>query len=121
MMGGPYDVGNGDKVMGHEEGAVIYGRQSNKKFQKIYNNSPMAVARQALQNNMPQPSAGPGPGTYPGTVYQPGVGKRPQSSSGGFDPMLIPIAVLVVGGGIALAPEEVAATVVAGTIYALAA
>ncbi|MFD7779264.1 DNRLRE domain-containing protein [Streptomyces sp. NPDC059753] len=121
MMGGPYDVGNGDKVMGPEEGAVIYGRQSNKKFQKIYNNSPMAVARQALQNNTPQPSAGPGPGTYPGTVYQPGVGTRPQSSSGGFDPMLIPIAVLVVGGGIALAPEEAAATVVAGTIYTLAA
>ncbi|MCQ4209818.1 DNRLRE domain-containing protein [Streptomyces longispororuber] len=122
MMGGPYDVGNGDKVMGPEEGAVIYGRQSNKKFQNIYNNSPMAVARKALQNNTPQPSAGPGPGAYPGTVYQPGVGTRPQSSSGGFDPMLIPIVVLVVGGGIALAPEEAAAaTVVAGTSFILAA
>lgn len=123
MIGGPYDVGNGDKVMGPESGAVIYGRQNNKKFQSIYNSSPMAAARAAQQNNVPQPSAGPGPGEYPGTVNQPGVGTRPSSGGGGgFDPILIPLVVLVGVGAVITASEEAAIATAGGLLgYGLAA
>ncbi|QNA77623.1 hypothetical protein C8250_042920 [Streptomyces sp. So13.3] len=123
MIGGPYDVGNGDKVMGPESGAVIYGRQNNKKFQSIYNNSPMAAARAAQQNNVPQPSAGPGPGEYPGTVNQPGIGTRPSSGGGGgFDPILIPLVVLVGVGAVVTAPEEAVVATAGGLLgYGLAA
>ncbi|WP_260848967.1 DNRLRE domain-containing protein [Streptomyces sp. SLBN-118] len=124
MIGGPYDVGNGDKVMGPTEGAVIYGRQNNKKFQKIYNNSPMAAAQQATQNATPQPSAGPSSGEYPGTAYQPGVGTRPLSDGGGFDPLVIPLlglGALGVVGGAAMASPEVAVGAGVAALYALAA
>ncbi|WP_258308878.1 DNRLRE domain-containing protein [Streptomyces sp. NWU339] len=125
MIGGPYEVGNGDKVMGPEEGAVIYGRNNNKRFAKIYNNSPMAAARRAAAGQTPNPTAGPGPGTYPGTVHQPGVGTRPMSDGGGFDPILVPLFALggaaVVAGGIAMGPEAAVTGAGAALGYALAA
>lgn len=126
MIGGPYEVGNGDKVMGPEEGAVIYGRDTNKKFKQIYKNSSMAAARQAAASQTPNPSAGPGPGAYPGTGYQEGVGTRPLSNNGGWDPLVIPLFTLggaaVVAGAAVMGPEAaVGAGAAALTGYGLAA
>ncbi|WP_316959698.1 RHS repeat-associated core domain-containing protein, partial [Streptomyces sp. TRM68367] len=126
MIGGPYEVGNGDKVMGPEEGAVIYGRGTNKKFKQIYNNSSMAAARQTAASQTPNPSAGPGRGEYPGTAYQEGVGTRPLSNNGGWDPLVIPLftlaGVAVVAGATMMGPEAVAgAGAAALTRYGLAA
>ncbi|MFG2994517.1 RHS repeat-associated core domain-containing protein [Streptomyces sp. NPDC048257] len=100
-IGGPYDVGNGDKVIGPAEGAVIYGRPNNKSYKKVVSTSPAAVAQQQPGLPVPTPSAGPGPGYYPGTVYQPGMGTLPQGPSAGFSPLLA-VPMIVVGAGIAI-------------------
>ncbi|MEU9175262.1 RHS repeat-associated core domain-containing protein [Streptomyces sp. NPDC048550] len=120
-IGGPYDVGNGDKVIGPAEGAVIYGRPNNRSFKKVVSTSPAAVAQQQPAQPVPTPSPGPGPGYYPGTVYQPGMGTLPQGPAAGFSPLLA-VPMVVVGAGLAItAGPEVAAgaavTVVATAMF----
>ncbi|MFI2353009.1 DNRLRE domain-containing protein, partial [Streptomyces sp. NPDC019443] len=107
-IGGPYDVATtGDKVVGPAEGAVIYGKQQNKKFNKILTSSPAAAVQQQSAQPTPSPSAGPGPGDYPGIAYQPGLGHIPQPAGGvNHWPLLVPVAVLALpvaleGGAVA--------------------
>jgi hypothetical protein len=110
-IGGPYDVGNGDKVIGPAEGAVIYGRPTNKKYQKVLSSSPMAATQQAQQ--IPHPTPGPAPGPYPGTAYQPGLGTVPLSTqSSSLTPLLVPIIVVGAIAGAAGPDEAVGATAV---------
>ncbi|MDW4910957.1 RHS repeat-associated core domain-containing protein [Streptomyces sp. ADMS] len=123
-IGGPYNVVNGDKVIGPEPGAVIYGRPNNKKFKRVLSSSPTAVAQQQSQP-VPQPTTGPGPGPYPGTIDQPGLGIVPQATDGVNQwPLLVPIVIVaapfVVGGGGAAATVSVSATV-AASLFELAA
>ncbi|MCX4536764.1 DNRLRE domain-containing protein [Streptomyces sp. NBC_00841] len=95
-IGGPYDVATtGDKVVGPAEGAVIYGKQQNKKFNKVLTSSPALASQQNQSQPTPTPSAGPGPGDYPGIAYQPGLGHLPQPANGSSAwPLLVPMAVL---------------------------
>lgn len=96
-IGGPYDVPTtGDKVVGPAEGAVIYGKPQNKKFNKVLSSSPAAATQsQSSGQPTPQPSAGPGPGAYPGIAYQPGLGHIPQPEGGvSMWPLLVPVAVI---------------------------
>ncbi|MCU1681922.1 MAG: Type secretion protein Rhs, partial [Amycolatopsis sp.] len=119
-IGGPYDVGNGDKVIGPAEGAIIYGRMNNKKFNNVVTSSPSAVAQQRPAQPVPSPSPGPGPGYYPGTVYQPGLGTVPQGTDGvNQAPLLVPMIVI---GGLALGagPGEAAAGTAAAVRVAAA-
>lgn len=123
-IGGPYNVVNGDKVIGPEPGAVIYGRPNNKKFKRVLSSSPTAVAQQQSQP-VPQPTTGPGPGPYPGTIDQPGLGIVPQTTDGVNQwPLLVPVLIVaapvVVEGGGAAATVSVSATV-AASLFELAA
>ena len=124
-IGGPYNVVNGDKVIGPEPGAVIYGRPNNKKFKRVLSSSPAAAQQQSQAAPQPTPTPGPGPGPYPGTIDQPGLGIVPQATDGVNQwPLLVPIVIVaapvVVEGGGAAATVSVSATV-AASLFELAA
>ncbi|WP_314618205.1 golvesin C-terminal-like domain-containing protein [Streptomyces stackebrandtii] len=97
-IGGPYEVPTtGDQVVGPAEGSVIYGKASNKKFNKILTSSPAAAVQEQSSEPTPSPSAGPGPGAYPGIAYQPGLGHIPQPEGGvNHWPLLVPVAVVAI-------------------------
>ncbi|MDQ1044973.1 RHS repeat-associated core domain-containing protein [Streptomyces sp. V4I2] len=123
-IGGPYNVINGDKVIGPEPGSVLYGKPKNsKKFRRILSNSPASALQQGQPT--PQPTPGPGPGPYPGTVDQPGLGIVPQATDGVNQwPLLVPIIIIglpvvIEAGGVAAAASVSAG--VAATVYTLAA
>ncbi|WP_225891488.1 RHS repeat domain-containing protein [Streptomyces dioscori] len=122
-IGGPYHVVNGDRVIGPESGAVIYGKPNNRKFKRVLSSSPAAAQQQSQP--VPQPTPGPAPGPYPGTVDQPGLGIVPQSTDGVSQlPLLVPIAIVglpfAVEAGGAAATASVSAGV-AAKIFELAA
>ena len=124
-IGGPYNVVNGDKVIGPEPGAVIYGRPNNKKFKRVLSSSPAAAQQQSQAAPQPTPTPRPGPGPYPGTIDQPGLGIVPQATDGVNQwPLLVPIVIVaapvVVEGGGAAATVSVSATV-AASLFELAA
>ncbi|MEU5216492.1 DNRLRE domain-containing protein [Streptomyces sp. NPDC020807] len=110
-IGGPYEVpASGDQVVGPAEGAVIYGKPSNKKFNKVLSSSPAAATQGQSAEPTPQPSAGPGPGAYPGIAYQPGLGHIPQPEGGvNHWPLLVPVAL------VALPVVAAAGTTASGT------
>ncbi|WP_433573938.1 RHS repeat domain-containing protein [Streptomyces sp. CA-251247] len=121
-VGGPYVVGNGDKVIGPEPGAVIYGRPSNRSFKKVLTPSPAAVVQGSTAQPQPSAGPGPGPGRYPGTIDQPGLGTIPQSTAhNGFSPLVVPMIViggLGVAAGAAAAGPGAGAAVTVGTAAA---
>jgi RHS repeat-associated protein len=114
-IGGPYNVKNGDKVIGPESGAVIYGRVSKeRKFRKILTNNPVSVWTQQSAN-IPHPVPGPAPGMYPGTVDQPGLGTIPLGSGGGsMADLIVPFIVFGAPLAAAAAPEEAAGATTVG-------
>ncbi|MCI3276570.1 RHS repeat-associated core domain-containing protein [Streptomyces cylindrosporus] len=125
-IGGPYPVVNGDRVIGPEPGAVIYGKPNDKKFKRIPTPSPMTTIQQAQPAQpTPQPTPGPTAGPYPGTIDQPGLGIVPQATDGVNQwPLLVPIVVvgapLIVEGGGTAAAVSVSAGV-AASLFELAA
>ncbi|MFE1443252.1 DNRLRE domain-containing protein [Streptomyces sp. NPDC058739] len=126
-IGGPYDVPTtGDKVVGPAEGAVIYGKPSNKKFNKVLTSSPASAMQQQSAQPTPSPSAGPGPGDYPGIAYQPGLGHIPQPEGGvNHWVLLVPVAVVatpfVAAGGGSVATGTAVTVGVSAALFELAA
>ncbi|MEU3567369.1 RHS repeat-associated core domain-containing protein [Kitasatospora sp. NPDC036755] len=116
-IGGPYDVPNGDKVVGPAEGSVIYGKEDNKKMQKHLPAG--GTSQQSQAARVPTANPGPAPGKYPGTAYQPGLGTTPLADTGiSLAPVLIPAGILVIAGVVVAAPAEAAAA--AGTATTVA-
>ncbi|MGW2498173.1 RHS repeat-associated core domain-containing protein [Streptomyces pseudogriseolus] len=122
-IGGPYNVSNGDKVIGPESGAIIYGKPQNRNYKRVLSSSPTAVTQQGQR--VPQPTPGPAPGPYPGTASQPGLGVTPLATDGvNHTPLLVPMAVIAlpfaVEAGVGAAVASVSAGV-ARRVFVLAA
>lgn len=129
IIGGPYRMRNGDYVIGPDEGTVIYGKPSERKFKRVLSSAPAAAMQGQQAQTLPSPVAGPAPGLYPGTIYQPGLGTVPQSQeSASIMPLIVPIVIIgvpLLGGAAAAGGGEAAAggaaVVVARELFALAA